>query len=258
MTAGYVAPRDPTGRASLYGPPPWQFAGRSITVLARCDPSGIAALTPTPLRPWSEPIVRFSVHDLVCDLGFGWDWAQANPARACFREAVVGLAVEHEGRLGFWDPLLWTDSDAELAVGRETYGWPQRFGSISQTPPHAVRGWRVGDLATGRVSHYGEVAFDLSVRIDRTGPTDVPQPTFEGFYLERILPDPTDGSRLREVFFAKMAAVTLSDIHSGSATLALRAPELAVFGAAEPLGGQVHAVSWTKNLAERLLRERLP
>ena len=29
---GFVAPRDPSGLASLYGPPPWHFAGRSITV----------------------------------------------------------------------------------------------------------------------------------------------------------------------------------------------------------------------------------
>ncbi len=254
MTADYVAPRG----ASLYGPPPWHFAGRSITVLARCSAEGIAALTPAPLRTWHEPIVRFSVHDLVCDLGFGWDWAQANPARSCFREAVVGLAVGHAGRLGFWDPFLWTDSDAELAVGRETYGWPQRAGMISLTPPHAIHGWRNGDVAAGRVSQFGELVFSLSVRLARDGASDVPQPAFEGFFLERILPDPTDGSRLREVFFAKMADVTLADIRSGPATLALHAPELAVLGTPEPLGGQVHAVSWTKGLAERLMQTAIP
>lgn len=254
---GLVAPRDPTGLAGLYAPPPWHFAGRSITVLARCDAAGVAALTPAPLRPWGEPIVRFSVHDLICDLGRGWAWAQANPAEACFREAVVGLAVEHEGRAGFWDPFLWTDSDAELAVGREFYGWPQRLGRIDLTPPHPVRGWRSGDLAAGRVSRLGAPVFALDVRLEHDGPPDLPQPAFEGFFLERTLPDPTDGSSVREVFFARMRDVELHGVRSGSATLTLAAPELAVLGSPVALAGQVHAVTWTKMLAERLAVERL-
>lgn len=255
---GFVAPRDPAGTASLYGSPPWHFAGRSITVLARCDAAGVAALTPAPLRPWGEPIVRFSVHDLVCDLGRGWDWAQAHPAEACFREAVVGIAVEHGGRIGFWDPFLWTDSDAELAVGREFYGWPQRLGRIDLTPPHPIRGWREGDLAAGRVSRLGVPVFALTVTLERAGPPEVPQPAFEGFFLERIVPDPVDASRLREVFFARMQDVTLHDVRSGPATLALHAAELRPLGTPEPLAGQVHAIGWTKALAQRLASERLP
>lgn len=254
---GFVTPRDPTGRAALYDAPPWHFAGRSITVLARCDAAGIAALTPAPLTPWGAPVVRFSVHDLFCDLGRGWDWAQANPAESCFRECVVGIAVAHEGRVGFWDPFLWTDSDAELAVGREFYGWPQRLGRIDMTPPHPIRGWQAGDRATGRVSRLGAPVLSLSVTLERDGPPPIEQPPFVGFFLERVLPDPTDGSCLREVFLARMQDVMLDGIRSGSAMLDLHAPELAPLGRPEPLAGQVHAVSWTKNLAERLLSERL-
>lgn len=243
--------------AGLYGAPPWRFAGRSITVLARCDAAGIAALTPVPLAPWGDAVVRFSVHDLVCDLGRGWAWAQANPAESCFREAVIGIAVEHRGRIGFWDPFLWTDSDAEMAVGREFYGWPQRLGRIDMTPPHPLLGWRDGDLAAGRVSRLGAPAFDLSVRLEREGPPDVKQPPFEGFFLERILPDPVDAARLHQVFFARMQDVTTQGIRSGPATLALHAPELAGLGAPQPLGGQVHAVSWTKALAEHVHDDRI-
>lgn len=254
---GFVAPHDPTGAASLYGPPPWQFAGRSITVLARCDPAGVAALTPGPLRPTGDPVVRFSVHQLMCDLGHGWAWAQAHPEESCFREAVVGIAVEHGGRTGFWDPFLWTDSDAELAVGRELYGWPQRLGRIDLTPPHPIHGWRDGDRATGLVSRLGRPVLELGVVLERDGPPDVAQPPFVGFFLQRTIPDPADGTRMQELFFAAMADVTLAGIRSGPATLALHAPELAVLGQPVALAGQVHAVSWTKQGAERLDARRL-
>lgn len=254
---GYVAPHDPTGDASLYGAPPWQFAGRSITVLARCDPAGVAALTPQPLRPWGEPVVRFSVHQLMCDLGRGWAWAQRHPEQACFRESVVGLAAEHDDRVGFWDPFLWTDSDAELAVGRELYGWPQRLGRIDMTPPHPIHGWRQGDMAAGIVSRLGRPVLELSVRVDRDGPLELAQPAFEGFFLQRTVPDPADGSRLQEIFFARMSEVTITGIRSGRATLALQAAELRLLGTPEVLGGQVHAVSWIKQGAERLASRRL-
>lgn len=254
---GFTAPRNPSGSTSLHGAPPWHFAGRSMTVFARCSAAGIAALTPKPLRPWAHPVVRFTVNDLTCDLGFGWEWAQANPARSCFREAVIGLAVEHEGRLGFWDPFLWTDSDAEFAVGREMYGWPQRLGHIAVSVPHALRGWQTGDIAAAEVSRLGAMAFRMAIRLERDGPSDAPQPAFEGFFLERILPDPTDGSRLREVFFARMSNVEQADFHSGSGTLDLHAEELAVFGTPEVIGGHLHAIGWTKNRATRLASERL-
>jgi acetoacetate decarboxylase len=228
-----------------------------MTVFARCSSDGIAALTPSPLRPWHHPIVRFTVNDLTCDLGFGWEWAQANPARSCFREAVIGLAAEHDGHIGFWDPFLWTDSDAEFAVGREMYGWPQRLGNIVVTQAHTLRGWQAGDVAAAEVSRLGAMAFAIAIRLERQGRSDAPQPPFEGFFLERILPDPTDGSRLREMFFAQMTNVAMADFHSGVGTLALHAPELAAFGTPEVIGGHLHAIGWTKNRAVRLASERL-
>lgn len=255
---GFVAPRDGTGQASLYGPPPWHFAGRSITVLAVCDADGIAALVPAPLVPVVDAPVRISVHELFCDLGKGREWAQAHPAEARFREAVVGIAVTCQGRVGYWDPFLWTDSDAEMAVGREFYGWPQRLGGIALTAPHPLDGWRHGDRAAGLVSRAGEAALRLDVAIEAPSPLDVASPPFAGFFLERLLPDPVDGTRVRDVLFAPMRDVRVHNAWSGAATLTLLAPELAVLGKPAPLGGQVHAIAWTKDRVERLFRETLP
>ena len=61
---GFSAPLDPSGRASLYGPTPWRFKGRSLTVVASCDPDAIAALTPAPLEPIPDAPVRHT-DDLI-------------------------------------------------------------------------------------------------------------------------------------------------------------------------------------------------
>lgn len=242
----FAAPLDPTGQAALYGPPPWRFAGRSLTVLAPCDAAAVAALVPAPLRPWGKPVVRFSVHELTCDLGFGWEYAQANPQVCRLHECVVGIAVEHEGRIGHWDPFLWTDSDAECAVGREMYGWPQRMGRMAMTAPHPMRGFVVGDIAAARVARATDQVLRLGLRVARAGELDVPQPPFVGFYTERVLPDPTGGPSVRELYFSTMEEVQVSDIWSGPATLELFAPELRPLKPGTPLGGKLNAVSWVK------------
>jgi acetoacetate decarboxylase len=255
---GFVAAIDPTGQGALYGPPPWRFAGRSLTVIARCEAAALAALLPSPLRLWGEPLLRVSVHALICDLGHGWDWAQAHPEASQFHESVIGIAAEHDGTIGYWDPFLWTDGDAELAVGREMYGWPQRLGSFALTAPHPQRGWRAGDRCTGLVSRLGRPVLEVGLRLAASGPLAVPQPPFVGFFVERALPDPATETVSRELFLARMREVTPGEAWHGAATLALQAPELAALAPREVLGGQVNTISWVKGGAELIARRSVP
>lgn len=243
---GFSAPLDPQGIASLYGPPPWRFAGRSMTAFARAGADAIAALVPAPLRPWGPPLLRITVHELTCDLGFGWAWAQANPHRARLMECVIGIAVEHEGRIGHWDPFLWTDSDAELAVGREMFGWPQRLGSLAMTAPHPAHGWRAGDIAAARVARLGEPVLSFALDLAAPGEPDVKQPPFVGFFTERVLPDPAGGPMSRELWFSAMEEVAIGDPWHGSARVTFAAPELAPLAPLVPLGGRVNTVAWVK------------
>lgn len=243
---GASAPLDPTGSASLYGPPPWHFAGCSLTVIARCDAAAVAALIPAPLRPWGEPLVRFSVHWLACDLGFGRAWAQAHPEASQFHEAVVGIAVEDDAGAGYWDPFLWCDSDAELAVGREVYGWPQRQGTIALTRPHAIDGWQAGDRVTGLVSRLGRPVFEARAKLEGPGELDVPTPAFVRFFTERALPDPVSGRVVRELFASEMADMRRSDVWRGDGELDLTAPELAPLRPQAIVGARWNRIAWTK------------
>ncbi len=255
---GFVAARDPTGHGSLYGPPPWRFAGHSLTVIARCEEAAIRALLPEPLLPWGEPLVRFSVHRLICDLGHGWAWAQAHPEASQLHECVVGIAAQHDGVIGYWDPFLWTDSDAELAVGREMYGWPQRLGTLSLTAPHPQRGWASGDLCAGLVARLGRGVLEIQLAVTSQGKLPVPAPPFVGFFVERALPDPATEIVTRELFLAEMREVTISDLWHGEARLVLHAPELAPLAPSEILGGQINTVSWIKGGARLVARRSDP
>lgn len=250
----FAAPHDPTGAASLYGPPPWRFVGRSLTVLAQCPREAVASLVPEPLMPAGDPIVRFSVHALQCDLGFGWAFAQDHPERSQFHEAVVGIAVRHGDAFGYWDPFLWCDSDAELAVGREMYGWPQRLGTIALTHPHPRHGWRIGESGTGLVSRLGRPVFEARVTIERQGDLTTTTPPFSEFFTERILPDPVTGTATRELFVSRMEDTQVDGVWSGTATLALHAPELQPLAPFTVLGGRLNTVSWTKNHARLVAR----
>ncbi len=250
---GFSAPLSPDGKSASYGPPPWHFAGRSLTVVADCNPDAVAALVPTPLRLLDGPArVRFSVHRLICDLGFGWDFAQTHPERCQFHEAVVGLAVSHRGQEGYWDPFLWCDGEAEIAVGREVYGWPQRQALLNFTEPHPQFGWRPGDKAVGKVSYYHEPAMRLSLTIDRDGGLGIDLPSFSTFFTERVLPDPETGSVTRELFASEMEDVQTGGLHAGEADLALDAPELQPLKPYQVLGGWTNTIQWTKNRARRI------
>ena len=253
---GIAAPLDASGKAALYGPPPWRFAGHSLTVVARCAPGGIAELLPPELEPTDEPLVRFSAHWLQCDLGFGPDFAAAHPERSQFHEAVVGVAASHLGVPGFFDPFLWCDSDAEIAVGREMYGWPQRYGSIALALPHPMRGRRGGERLSARVSQPGAPVFDLSVTTEREGPLGI-GPAFVRFYTERVLPDPARGLSVREVFASDMKDVEIANCWSGPASLNLDAPELAGLVVEEMIGGQANAVTWIKDRSTLIARSEI-
>ena len=45
--------------------------------------------------------MRFTIHELISDIGFGTEFAARHPERCLVREAVVALAVQFEGVEGF-------------------------------------------------------------------------------------------------------------------------------------------------------------
>jgi len=162
------------------------------------------------------------------------------------------LAVDHDGERGYWDPFLWCDGEAEIAVGREMYGWPQREARLSLTEAHTLEGWRIGDLVTGKVSRFHDPVMTLALTIDRAGDLDIGLPAFSTFFTERVLPNPTTSKITRELFASTMADVRTAEIHSGEASVTLHAPELQGLKPIRILGGRVNPIAWTKGAARQI------
>lgn len=262
---GFSAPMSPAGAHALYGPPPWHFEGWSVSVLFEFDPDAVKDLIPEPLSLWGDPICRLSVHDIICDYGFGKEFTQRNPDQAHFHEAIVGFMTEYDGIVGQWCPYSWCSTDAEFAVGREFYGWPQKLGAMSLTR-RPLAGWSAGDIVTGLVSRGNRAVYDLSVTLERKGdlkksdnlsqfPT---QSRASTYFTETALPDPGAQNRVeRRLVCTSMKDAKVADLWSGPAEANITAPELSFLRGAEPLGGRWHETSWIKPYPERVIAKRL-
>lgn len=256
---GFSAPLGADGRFALYGPPPWKFEGYAASVSLRLDLRG---LVPPPLEVAEDPVVRLTVLDFVCDCGHGESFAQMHPDLAQQTEAVVGIAVTLDGEPGYWPALLWCSSDAEMAVGREMYGWAQRRGSVSLTR-EPRRGWRDGDVATALVRRGDRAVFAFTVSLRGTvgdGPASSDPATMTShigrlpIFTQTALADPMHpGMVERRMVATDIENVKSGPVWHGPAELDISSPELAFLRGAEVVEGRWHRQSWTKPYAARVV-----
>ena len=261
---GFSAPLSPTGDLSLFGPPPWSFEGYAASVLLAFDTRAADALIPKPLRLAGDAVCRISVHDLVCDFGHGAAFAQANPDLAHVHEAVVAVMVDADGAIGQWCPFLWCDQDAEFAIGREFYGWPQKLARLSLTRPPLRRSWQAGDVVTGLASRGHRSLFEMRVELERAG--DIPgecgqPPAFplqaeaNLHFTETVQMHPVDLTIARRLVSTVMEDVVVQNLWSGPVTFRPFADELQFLADATPIGGRWHELAWKKPWADSVIRE---
>jgi acetoacetate decarboxylase len=255
---GYAAPLDPKGIATLYGPPPWHFQGRMLTVFLRADPKDVSAHVPAPLVPFAQPYVRVSTYEMVCDYGFGAQFMARRPELAHFCETGVSLFVEHEGVRGNYCAFIWCDGDAEISIGREMYGWPQVLGKMWLTRPPHGRTWRPGDEIASLVSRAGRTVLEMLATLERAGDLDLGLPPFEEFYTMTVLPHPERAETERRITRTRMTDVRLDDLWSGKAAVRFHAPELDWLNRAEVLGARANHVTWKKPYGRVISREVKP
>ena len=264
--AASSAPAAFGGRHALYGPPRWHFEGYAARVVACCDPAILAPYLPAPLQIDDAGIVHLSALDLVSDCGLGPNFVLENPDLSQVKEAVIGVMARHNGEPAYWPLYLWTDNDAEIAVGREMYGWQQRRGeiSISRQP---FRGWQAGDPVVVRTLRGNRSVFEFRIALDRpvepaaktaTGEPAGAQDSHIGrlyIFTDATLVHPVSGSRTRRLVRTGIEDVNISDEWEGTSALRIYAPELEFLRDATLLNGRWHKISWTKPAATDVVRE---
>jgi len=220
----YGAPITPSLKASLYGPPPWHFAGRAISIFFETDPDKIDRLLPPPLRgprvPPRAGICRTNVHEFICDWGLGDAITWTNPEMALCHEGVIALPAEYEGTYGEYDAFLWCDNDAELAACREVFGWAQKLARVHISwPYHSQLG--PGARIRGVVSRHGHRVITADIELKRPAdPSEIP--SWGSFLCMRSLPSSGQGGRpIQELTTENIQYAHFRDVWAGEGQLLL-------------------------------------
>ncbi|HKP19153.1 MAG TPA: acetoacetate decarboxylase family protein [Gaiellaceae bacterium] len=257
----YGPPLTDSRKSALYGPPPWHFAGRAVSIYFRAPEDAVDALLPPPLRQTDDPvrrgICRATVQEFVCDYGLGDDLVWTNPERALCREGLIALPAMYGDLHGEVDVVLWCDNDAEFAASREMFGWPQKLGRVHLSWPfhsHAGEGARL----RGVVSRHGRRLITADIELERqVDPADMP--AWGSFLCVRLLPSSSPGGiDVHEVLEEELGSKSLLDVWSGAGSVELGEAddeEVALLGPLEVVSAYYFRHEWLKmpsRLVERI------
>jgi len=202
-------------------PPPWHFAGEALWVTCRVEPSAAAAFLPPGLRPGPDAG--------AAAIGFyDWQWCTdsgrelRDPVTAQFRECLIVLDCELDGRPAGRVPYAWVDAAVPMLRGF-IQGMPKLFGSVwlSRSFPVGRAGPRRGPGAdfSAVASAGGRLVATATVTL--TGPIDQPPPLADRPLVHtRHFPawEPGEDARA-ELVQASTSGVEFADIWCGDATL---------------------------------------
>ena len=108
--------------ASLYGPPPYEFRdAEQVSVCFTAHAQGLAALLPPGLEVADNPA---QCEIRVCN----YRWSTFGP----FHESYALIRVRDSSGVLYWYlPLIFTDSEAPLAAGREIWGYQKKLAKMT-------------------------------------------------------------------------------------------------------------------------------
>lgn len=126
---GFMGPFSHDGRASVAPNPPWHYAADFITVECWAEPSAIEAPLPPALslHPDEPGLMTVSFVDWQACTDTGGELL--DPIRAQYRECIVLVSVQYDGKLMQYCPYIVVDQDTSLARGW-ALGYPKKIGSV--------------------------------------------------------------------------------------------------------------------------------
>ncbi|GAA2228907.1 acetoacetate decarboxylase family protein [Herbiconiux moechotypicola] len=213
---GFTLPLSPSGRTSLFPPPPWDYSAEMLVVDFTADRERLARYLPTGLVPTAEGGASF---------GFGrWSAGadadprmKADPARGQHDEAYLLIhAMMGEKKVGFL-AFSWVSTELSQIRGL-VQGFPKKLGAAYISRPVELgRGGpqrQPGHTLHAHVNSMNRRLATASVKLDTAEPEGfVPPPaTIPHLYL-RMFPTlaPAESPVL------ELSTLTLRDVEVGSA-----------------------------------------
>jgi acetoacetate decarboxylase len=179
-----------------------------LTVVYRTEPAAADRMVPAPLELLGDLVLvhLYRMHDA--------DWFGR------YGESAIQIPVRHpaSGTDGAYSPLLFVESDAAVAAGREIYGQPKKSGTIEIIPD--------GDLLVGRLRRNGIDILTATTPYKQTPGTADDLERHAAFRTNvnlKVIPA-TDGSgaAVRELTARTLADVVVHEVWRGPGTLELR------------------------------------
>lgn len=155
--------------APLYPEGPYEY--RPFTALLfeyTLEPGVAERIVPDPLEVNSKSRCVLGIFRYENVDGFG-----------SYNELMTGLPVSYDGRSLFYSPYLVLDADAPMAAGREVWGIPKKYGSVSLDT--------TGSFPTATVSRNGMDIVTASASPRRTTDDHLfKHSQFDNVYRKRI------------------------------------------------------------------------
>lgn len=177
---GFVGPFSRDGKAGLAPYPPWHYAADFVTLEYWTEPSALEALLPPglTLHPDEAGLVTVSFVDWQACTDDGGELL--DPIRAQYRECIVLVSVQYEGKLMQYCPYIVVDQDISMVRGW-ALGYPKKIGSIWVTRSMGVShiaspALEAGSVFAGTAAVKDRRLAEGHVRL--TGPADETAVTF--------------------------------------------------------------------------------
>lgn len=156
--------------APIYNEPPYLYRGGNILLCAyRTKPEILKKIIPEPLKPAEGNLVYAWINDFTSVVGLG-----------PYREAIISLPAEFQGKLGNYMAYLYLDRDTPIAAGREIWGFPKKMGRFSFSTSE--------EIGSRAVERGGMEILRISMQFTRAGTADALAGLANPIYNLKVIP----------------------------------------------------------------------
>lgn len=190
-----------------YPEPPYLYrGGNTLVCLYRAGAGALYRLVPEPLKPADGNMVCVWMSEFNV-VGIGR-----------YQEALIGIAVEFQGRVGNYVIYHFLDNEAAILAGREIWGFPKKQAHFISL--------READVITRSVVRREEEILRISLQMSRPGTVEAVSSLQKPMYNLKIIPSVKKGAPpdVKQLTAASFQNVVIHRVEEGNVTLSFNVP----------------------------------